>query len=1447
MAPKKRKSTPNRRVAAPYRPGSSSTIGYRYGQNILDGKPLFIPEVDIPRMIDDPLIQFGIRLLISPLRKAKIIVKCDDQDAALFIDATVKKFWQEAMPSIADDYFTWGYAAYLPAYQRNDEDGTYKFDGGRSVWNKEAIPHIYKEGANACEFAGLELVGQSDIASELVKPPFSFWFGGQEKRSGVLYDHSRLRFAFDPYMEKETRGGIKDRRRLFHVKMGIPTTVVYHPPGRSDPADPNSDLNKDIAYEISEKIASGNVITMPDTRTPDDKGEPRWRVQVLETAKPGFDFEQVMDYEDKLILLGLGIPREIFEAADTGSGYSGRAIPMDTFLGMSDQIVGLLVKAMDAFIIRHLVDHNYGPELKYELQVEPLAKSVSQQDQPQPGQEGANPLAAMMGGGGNVEQASPAATGGGDDGASVGRAPAAPEKGGGGDPTAGGLVPYVGRFGGRGKKNPRTGRIYYNMSYEGKNYGCLLAPVHGSLRDEMLRFANSIPHEELYDDDGVEESPHLTLRYGLMTEDGDAVMNSVSSLGSLRFNPSSIKVFEQDDCDVLYVSCQDESCARKWFDKTACHKHSNPTHEYTPHLTLAYLKKGEGAKYIGQTLDGECEFPSVEYYAPSGGLTKAMIWPSAEELMEALSGEVVNLGWFPQDYTKRDGTPGVKAVGYGEHQDLTLYGPDAERALDKELETDDPAFELSPSQREALKSGGSPNDEAKIGDYKSPSLIKSQSVIDAQSSIKKKKTPGTVQRLTPPKPEPKKTSASGIASDGTVPALTDQLERDTKAKSSQKAPSTSGDLTAKLADGRQLSFVPRSNKPNAKVVMVDPDKLDASWANDESYYIPKGGGGAEIEGRRAGFERFMQTGRPIEMPYVSVGADGQMSFEDGRHRFSVLRDMGVNKIPVMVDADSADEFSSRFGVNADKATDVAPPKPVAPASAKPTPKPAPKPPVAQPIKKVPVAQPVSPQPKPPVAQRLPSKPKDGTPQNPIVAKPVADQPIPFKDVPAAEPIAKPTALPQKYRLQPDSTSVPVAKRTPTALHDRYDLQGKPGTRSNPVVAKPVVAPAELKKTEDWATDKMASMSDQISQMLYGTSGNKPTKTLSQELLRRFQVKARDAVRQAMEQGRDEVRLPVKIGDKDVYVVVKRKKKTNMSHGSTADMWEIDIVERVNGVELSWIRVDNSPGSKYPFHAMNTETGDTRHGREAAKVLETKPTQDSPQQPVAPKGTSSVAPLTPTRSTTEPKSPSVKQSEAYSAAGIQPPRNDQFKSSDPSFLRGEIAKQRDKFPKGSPEHNIFDAVYANTESTEGDKEDGAFQLVQSLVSTLNQASRLYPSQNYDDLLRDFAAKIPNVSVIGEKGKRYPNDPRFHTSGGQGDASPRLDKQNMPLPGDESEVIEPGLVYTRDGRRSVLLRAGTKIVGSTNKAVQQSLDDDLLAESMNADVLNDDYDFEKDLFR
>lgn len=1246
MALKKRKPFKNQHVASSYRPTSTVQMGYGYGSNVLDGKPFFFPDVDVPRMMFDPLVQFGIRLLISPLRKAKITVKCDNAEAGAFIDATVKKFWAESMPTIADDYFTWGYAAYLPAYK--NEGGMEKFVGGRPVSPKDAMPHVYKEGEKGGQFAGFQLNGTNDSdGTTVVKPPFAFWFGGQEKRGGRLYDHSRLKFAFDPWTEKETRGGIKDRRRLYHVKLGIPTTVVYHPTGFLDPTDPNSEKNKDIANEIATKIASGAVITMPDTRTPDDKGEPRWRVEVLETAKPGFDFEEVMDYEDKMILLGLGIPREIFEAADTGSGYSGRAIPMDTFLGMSDQIVGLLVKAMDHCIIRHLIDQNFGPDVKYELEVAPLAQSVAGQE----GQPGQDPMAALAGG-----DPSMAATGG-QPGAAPeltgGQPAAAPDQGGGGDPTAGGFVPYLGKRGGKGKKDPKTGRVYYNLSHDGQNYGCLLAPLHGSMREAMLSFARSIPVNELHAD-GIEEEPHLTLRYGLHTDDGKAVLNAVSRLGSLRFRPGPLQVFPGDGCDILYVSCGNDRDPKRWWE-TAGAFPNTPTHDdYVPHMTVAYLKKGKGAQYVGRDIAGECQFPCVEYHPPAGECCTADIWPTADELLDMLgSDEPVNMATWVRVDNPEYATYPFHALD--KETGRTAHGPDAEAALKQKSDDSPPPDEDGGS---AKPPPDGPKPKPKKPAPKPTSTVQPPGVDSkaGPSSPPKAETPSIPE---PPTQSAETDSASAgksgpttVADEGPKesyfgdgpPTKRDKIAHD-ELKEMFGRPVSKADVIALAMGGHGdqhdveiggdyadtdddgnptgmmgLSIASRSKsgshttRATRMIKRGDDGKLVCENFSFQILGGTKGDGlgtaalTTQIDAlRRLGVDRIETTGcgSPGESlngyyTWPRLGYDGPIPKHKIDEIPAPLRDTMNDKtniqslmktqegrdwwkangtgLSLSFDLDPKSESSrtlsayleerkQRGGKTSGQATASGSQEgPRVAAKGPPT--------AGERAGLTPDVQ--------GVGATTGEKQSGGTRADGrgLTAPATKPTPEPTKPAPAPAAPATKTAAPKtapaptpKTPVSPIGETKPAPKPTAGSgqvqpLVDQLKRNPPPAQPKPPVampvkppVAKPVspqpIPQADHAKHTKWASDRIASMTPEIDKLVNKYTG----KSLTFKQQSQFGLAAQQAMKDALESGKSEVRIPVKVGSKTLYVVVRRKPKVNLSHlTAPADGWDVSVEE-----------------------------------------------------------------------------------------------------------------------------------------------------------------------------------------------------------------------------------------------------------------------------------------------
>ena len=85
------------------------------------------------------------------------------------------------------------------------------------------------------------------------------------------------------------------------------------------------------------------------------------------------------------------------------------------------------------------------------------------------------------------------------------------------------------------------------------------------------------------------------------------------------------------------------------------------------------------------------------------------------------------------------------------------------------------------------------------------------------------------------------------------------------------------------------------------IVWVDVDKLDKSWkkSDDGCYVYP--GGVEGVEGKYDYWIRYLEEHcKPIEMSKIGM-TDGKAGFVDGRHRFVIMRDVGVKRVPVITD------------------------------------------------------------------------------------------------------------------------------------------------------------------------------------------------------------------------------------------------------------------------------------------------------------------------------------------------------------------------------------------------------------------------------------------------------------------------------------------------------------------------------------------------------------------
>jgi hypothetical protein len=99
----------------------------------------------------------------------------------------------------------------------------------------------------------------------------------------------------------------------------------------------------------------------------------------------------------------------------------------------------------------------------------------------------------------------------------------------------------------------------------------------------------------------------------------------------------------------------------------------------------------------------------------------------------------------------------------------------------------------------------------------------------------------------------------------------------------------------------QFVLPKRAEAAGDQMVTVDIGKFDVGFAKDPQYI---GKGKEDVPGRRAGFEAYEKTGKPIETPEVSVSPDGKVTFINGRHRYAVLRDRGEGSMPMAMSEES---------------------------------------------------------------------------------------------------------------------------------------------------------------------------------------------------------------------------------------------------------------------------------------------------------------------------------------------------------------------------------------------------------------------------------------------------------------------------------------------------------------------------------------------------------------
>jgi len=342
---------------------------------VFDGHPIFT-WMDIPRMLKDERVNFCLRMLTGQFQKAKWTVNASNPAVTAFVMKTLKRFWRGYIGKIMRKYYTWGYCPIGFRYSHETKRGRVGLVTLSKVdifEPRDVQARVFAKGPRKGEFAGFTFPGGEAYL------PHAMWFAG-EAELDEFHDLPRLAGAFAPWLEKRGAQGAIPLRNLWVQKCAFRSPTIRFPANQSinigTDESPVYMSAYDYARQLGENGASGSVDVMPNDANPNMDGKYAWE---REPAQSITDNASVMEYPDKCdkaIDTGMGIPHEVIEASDVGSGWSGRQIPAEAFYSSIDDQIHGVFEAFDKTCLRYLVALNFGPGVDYEVDFVPLSEVV---------------------------------------------------------------------------------------------------------------------------------------------------------------------------------------------------------------------------------------------------------------------------------------------------------------------------------------------------------------------------------------------------------------------------------------------------------------------------------------------------------------------------------------------------------------------------------------------------------------------------------------------------------------------------------------------------------------------------------------------------------------------------------------------------------------------------------------------------------------------------------------------------------------------------------------------------------------------------------------------------------------------------------------------------------------------------------------------------------------
>lgn len=374
------------------------SVGYRPQLPVYNWRDEYFNQFDffwdIEAMLRCPDVLGPLSYVKSPIAYMEVKLRGQTSAQVDFMAEEWKKFKQLYLSKVQDSGYSYGWMGAECIYGIESHTGYRVLDRFKDFAPRDVQPMVLHN--NVVGIKVRSILENDGIMSGSSKglPAKGFWYAHRARYSQA-YGLSQIEAAWKPWRRLTGRDGVEEITDIDMYRSGTGNIVIGAPledtKGKSgapstSPSGTTSALQR--ALEMGQNLKAGGAVAKPNTY--DEAGNAKWTIDWLEGASNLPQLIEADRHLCKKISDGIGFPTELKEAATSGSGWSGREIPLIAFLMVQQTPAQDLFFAWYFQIGLPLLWWNFGPKAWVKAEVVPLLESYKKASADRDGQEKAD-------------------------------------------------------------------------------------------------------------------------------------------------------------------------------------------------------------------------------------------------------------------------------------------------------------------------------------------------------------------------------------------------------------------------------------------------------------------------------------------------------------------------------------------------------------------------------------------------------------------------------------------------------------------------------------------------------------------------------------------------------------------------------------------------------------------------------------------------------------------------------------------------------------------------------------------------------------------------------------------------------------------------------------------------------------------------------------------------